>query len=302
MGGGRLPGIGKYRGDYLDLRTLRAAPERPPAGFTRLFVKGADGDAYQLEADGTETALAGGGGGGGAPTTAPYLTTAADAGLSAEVVIPGLAASPDIRVAGASDDEFDTTDTTDPMTGWTTLGAPTAHNINSTALSHYYLKRNSNATNDVVGIYKAVPGLPDTVTCKITDAVLAQGSARIGLMIGVSPPGAMVVFGLAGGGPTGTGPDTGVSYGMIVDNWTNPTTYGSTRTTQVDARAYRYFRFVVASSTDVTAQFSENGKLWITFGTANFNPGFTVAVAGIVANAPASGAAAEGIIDWIRFS
>lgn len=61
MGGNRIPGIGKFRGDYLDLRTLRASPDRPPAGFTRLFVKGADGDAYQLEASGTETALAGGG-------------------------------------------------------------------------------------------------------------------------------------------------------------------------------------------------------------------------------------------------
>lgn len=47
---------------------------------------------------------------GGAPTTAPYITTAADAGLSAEIVIPGLAASGDISGAGGGGigEEYDT--------------------------------------------------------------------------------------------------------------------------------------------------------------------------------------------------
>ncbi len=51
--------------DYVDLRTLKASPKRPAAGWTRLFGKRADGDLYQLEADGTETSLAVVGGGGG---------------------------------------------------------------------------------------------------------------------------------------------------------------------------------------------------------------------------------------------
>lgn len=61
MGGGRLPGIGKYRGDYVDLRTLRTTPDRPPAGFDRLFVKPDKTLAVQKD-DGTIVDLGSGGG------------------------------------------------------------------------------------------------------------------------------------------------------------------------------------------------------------------------------------------------
>jgi hypothetical protein len=57
-GGQRLPGIGKYRGQFIDLSSLRAAPERPPAGKTRLYVK-SDKSLAVLKDDGTEQSLGG---------------------------------------------------------------------------------------------------------------------------------------------------------------------------------------------------------------------------------------------------
>lgn len=48
--------------DYVDLRRLKTAPKRPPLGRTRVYVLDSDGDAYQLEQDGTQTILPGAGG------------------------------------------------------------------------------------------------------------------------------------------------------------------------------------------------------------------------------------------------
>jgi hypothetical protein len=213
------------------------------------------------------------------------------------VTIPGLAIA-DRSAGGGSDDEFDTTDTSDPMTGWMTVGTPTAHNMNSTALSHYYLKKDAAAGIHVAGIQKASPSLPFTVTAKLSDAVHSEGSARAQLMIGVSPPGAMVTLGYAG-----VSAGSGLNWNLAADNWTNPTTYGSVRVAQADVGGgFRYFRFVCAASTDVTMYVSKDGLAWWVYGTANFNPGFTIGAAGLIVNRPASGAAVELFSDWIRFT
>lgn len=78
------------------------------------------------------------GGGGGAPTTAKYVVTAADAGLSNEIVIPAWADHPDIApaVPSAEDDEFNSA-VLDAK--WTTAhtGAPTV-DIDTTWRSHIY--------------------------------------------------------------------------------------------------------------------------------------------------------------------
>jgi hypothetical protein len=85
--------------------------------------------------------------GGGAPTTVPYITTASDGALSAEVVIPGLAGSPDrAGAAGAGfAEEYDS-----GSSGLTWSTAPTTEDVNTTAKSHLYLKATT-ALSDALG-------------------------------------------------------------------------------------------------------------------------------------------------------
>jgi hypothetical protein len=184
MGGGRLPGIGKFKGDYLDLRTLRDSPGRPPAGFTRLWVKGADGDYYQTEADGTETALAGGGGG-GAPTSAEYVTTATDGTLSAEVVIPGLAASPDRVPSGVTSLDFDSS-----TSGLTAIGSPTTFASDTSKPSQLF-EVCTTASALEAGYAAWTPGAAGHAAwCKIIAHNLPGSFARAGVFVAAATPGA----------------------------------------------------------------------------------------------------------------
>jgi len=61
--GNRIPGIGKPRADYLDLRTVKAPPERPPAGITRVYRK-TDKRIYSMDEAGVESGPFSSGGGG----------------------------------------------------------------------------------------------------------------------------------------------------------------------------------------------------------------------------------------------
>lgn len=72
------------------------------------------------------------------PTTTPYVTTAADAGLSAEVVIPGFAGSADIKGAagGGTSHEFDSGETAPTWIA----DAPAVTDIGTTFKSHFYAK------------------------------------------------------------------------------------------------------------------------------------------------------------------
>lgn len=256
-----------------------------------------------LTADSAETTgLKWAAGGSGAPTTAKYLTTAADAGLSAEIVIPGLAGSPDKLPTSpsAGDDEFDTTDTTDPMTGWTTLGILDGLNINSHTLSHLYLKKAANANTRVDGIYKAAT-VPFTITAKVSAHTVRADYSRAGIFIGAATPGDIETCGLV---------HSGIHYQGEVLDMAAPTTLTATiaavsffATSAVGAaRALPwYFRIIVASSTDVTYQISYDGVFWYSL-IANRNPGFTVGSAGLFVNPQNGTTDVEAIFDWVRFT
>lgn len=275
--------------DYVDIPEA-AAPGTPSSGNVRLYAK-TDGNLYQKDDAGTETGLAGGGG--GAPTSAKYVTTATDGTLSAEVVIPGFGSHPDIRVAGTNDDEFDTTDTTDPMTGWTTLGTPTTHDMNSTALSHYYVKQNATASTSWVGIYKANPSIPFTVTAKLASSFARANYSSAGLFVGQATPGNMLVL-LRGHNTT---------PGIIADElFTNPTTF-STQYTSFTGYALGpvWLRIVVTASTNIACYYSLDGLLFTTLETGR-NPGFTVGSVGLACKTENATYAQEAMFDWIRFT
>lgn len=229
-------------------------------------------------------------GGGGGPTD--YVSGPSGSG---QIIIPGLYGSADIRVAGVNDDEFDTTDTSDPMTGWTTMGTPTTHDINSSRKSHYYLKLNAAAGNTTAGIYKATPSMPFTVTVKIAEYMVHTSQGRVCLFIGESTPGKMAAGGWAG--------DNNRYGDLTLDLWTNPTTYGSQIVAPfIFSGGARYLRCVVTSSTVVQFQASLDAFSWWNLGASTLNPAFTVATAGLMVNRGSSGQASELFADWIRFT
>jgi hypothetical protein len=208
--------------------------------------------------------------------------------------ISGLQGSPDIDVSGTNDDEFDAA-----LSGWTNMGTATTQDANSTVKGNYYVKRNASASTTLTGIYKTPPSFPFTVTCKLTDYAALEANSRAGLFVGVATPGALVLIGRVPQSAGSAIVDIGT---VIVDNWTNPTTYGSTRTAANAAIGYWYFRMVVASTTDVSVLISKNGLFFTPFGTQNFNPGITIASVGLCIDPGASGIAVQAAFDWIRFT
>lgn len=231
-------------------------------------------------------------------TTTLALSSAGDAILGQSGIggarISGLQGSPDIDVAAGDDDEFNTTDTSDPMTGWTTLGTPTTHDINSTAKSHYYVKQSATAGTALVGIYKAKsPAF--TVTCKLTDSIFRANNNAAGVFVGEATPGKILA--LERGHFT-----TSTVGGIAFEQFTNPTTWSATHQNLTRyAVGSIYLRIVVTSSTNIAAYWSHNGLSWHVVETGR-NPSFTVGSAGIFAKSENATYDQEAFFDWIRFS
>lgn len=236
------------------------------------------------------------GAGGGAATTDHFILGQggeADSDLSAAVIIPRLSGDPDIRVAGASDDEFDTTDTSDPMTGWTTMGSPTAHDINNTIKSHYYLSINANAGTSFCGIYKAKSS-PFTVTTRFSDYINSGNYNTASLFVAEASPGKMWTISV----------QYSTTAGQIrTESWTGPTS-GSANVvsaTGVVANPPMYFKIIVNSTTNVDFLYSFNGLIYTPLSVA-VNPGFTVGSAGIAAQPISASIVMKLAADWVRFS
>jgi hypothetical protein len=237
-----------------------------------LYIVRSAANTYRFGATGTS------GGGGG---SSDAITGQIGGGGAA---ITGLQGSTDIRVAGGSDDEFDTTDTSDPMTGWTTLGSPT-HDINSTRKGHYYLS-SSAASVALQGIYKAAtPAF--TVTGKLNDYTITTNTAmRAGLIIAEAAPGKLASIGMSNNGI------------LLISNWTSRTVFSSNPGSFTLGYTPTYLRIVVHSSTNVDYQASVDGKVWSSILAAQ-NPGFTVGAAGLFINP--LGSLTEAMFDWVRF-
>lgn len=191
---------------------------------------------------------------------------------------------------GAGDDEFDTTDTSDPMTSWTTLGTPTAHNIHSTVPHHYFVSKASGGIS-LSGIYKAKsPAF--TVTCKLSGNNVQNAQARAGLFVAEASPGKVLTISRASNRAS-----------VQTDIWTNPTTFASTPAGPANDvhEATLYLRMIVASSTNVTTQYGFDGFSWFTQGNA-LNPSMTIGSAGLFIDPASSGDTQQALFDWIRFT
>lgn len=248
--------------------------------------------------------------GGGAPTTTPYVTTASDAGLSAEVVIPGLAGSPDKAPIGANDDEFNTTNGSG-VTGWTSFGTPDTIDENTFVLSHVHLKSNAAANDNHKGIYKAHgAGTAFTVVTKITAGAVTGVGPRFGLYLSHGAPGKFA--GIAG--EIDSSSAFNVYASMI---WTNPTTFGSNPTgvsmalgssnIEVTTGAPTkplWLKLVVTDSAHVQSYMSHNGYFWIAIGASwdtSLGAGNTDYVV-LAVDSNSASIPCEMIFDYVRFS
>lgn len=259
----------------------------------------ADGDVLTWDSTpGEWVAAAPTGGGGGAPTTVPYVTTAADGTLSAEVVIPDLAQDPRIPPGGSADMEFDSGTTI----GGTALGTPTTIDANTTHPGGLYVKKTAASGYALHGRYWTLSGLslslPVTMTVHIRAMTMPNADfMRVGAGFAVASPGACDGMYLEHNGSRylsivgSTTPSSGAGY----------VTQGNELRHQVDNMPL-WLRIVMASSTDVTNYWSTDGKIWTRFGSANRNPGFTIGSVFVAVDPEQTGQDIEAVFGSIRFS
>jgi hypothetical protein len=261
---------------------------RPGSGIA-LSLTDTDGDG---EFDTTTIVNTGAGGGGGSATADAVRNQIGNG----EIVIPGLAASPDIRVAGTNDLEFDTT-----TIGGTALGAPTTINANTTFKSHLYIKKAAAAGFSLQGRYWTVPSTPFTMTAKVTDWTSTKAAfMRVAMGLAEATPGKTEGIYIDGAGANGaslvavissTSPTAGAAYVQA----------GATGADEL-RHAPLYFRVVVASSTDITWYFSYGGLIFRRVAAANRNPGFTIGSYFLSAHPEQATYDMEAAFDWVRFT
>lgn len=230
--------------------------------------------------------------GGGAPTDAEYVASATNGTLSAEVVIPGLAGSPDKRAGGGDDHEFDTS-----LSGWTDVGTVTK-DADSTRLSHLYLETPGNT--GILGIRRTAPSFPATLTASLDARVIETQNNVAGIFVSTSSPGVIVYVGL-------------VFYAandmrIARRKYTDPTTYSSEAlSSTLGALGTTHgrrvlLRILVTSTTSITTSYSFDALNWITVESA-FDPSATITDYGFfVDRNTASGGAVKALFDWGRWT
>lgn len=233
-------------------------------------------------------------GGGG---SADVITLQSGAGSKR---IPGWTQSPLIVPASpnAKDDEFDSTDTNNPPTGWTAMGTLTGVDINSTRKSHLYLKAAANGNYALAGIYKAwTPSAGDTVTAYLSDHSMVGQFQKAMLFVATATPGQV-----AGACTQVVGAGSGANMDEVNSKlYTSPSGGSLTNDfSTVGMPSPLYLRIVYASSTNLVIQASRGGNFWRTINS--FNPAFTVGSYGLCVSPENTTGDVEALFDWIRFN
>lgn len=259
---------------------------------------GSNGDVLQKSAgQAVWGADPGGGGGGGGASTGDHFVVGmggqADTDISNRIVIPGLSGSPDVRVGGTNDDEFDQ-NTSGTPSGWTSFNTPGTVDTN-TFKSHLRIKKTSEGgSHHWRGIYKAAPSIPYTVTAKLSDAAIGWnnyvGHAPIVIMDGTSS-GKLVMW------------EIGYSASRLIrvttwSDWTsfNNTPWGDT-TWQFPGPLY--VRLVVNAANNIDAYMSTGGMAWVKV-ASGISYLSNATYVGLAVDAYSQDA--EEFVDWIRFS
>ena len=219
-----------------------------------------------------------------------------DVDLPNRIIIPRLTSDPDIRVAGTHDDEFDGTSSANPPTGWTSIGAlPDACDVNTTILSHLYIKANAGGSKNMKGFYKAILTPPFTMTARLSGTSYSGNYNQSGILLGDSGPTNLLVLAV--------GSDSSGRW-SIVPGKTTRTTWNNALPGYVQGgvgAGPHWLRFKVNSSTSVDVSYSGDGYIYSYIALA-YNPSFTIANMGLYVNSESATWPCEAAFDWVRFS
>ncbi len=198
--------------------------------------------------------------------------------------------------SGSIWDSFDTTDTSDPIGSWTTLGTPTAHDSNSTARSHYYIRKASASGVGLVGIYKSLSMADgDWVACLLSDHDTHQGGNIAGIFVGESGgTGKILVFAQTNNYSSAN------DRRLVIYRYTDRTTFSTEHQntpSNIDPPIVLAIQRV--SSTDFRMYFSRSGVIYNLMNTSAIDPTFTVGIAGLLIDTNGTGNDPKAIFDWI---
>lgn len=216
----------------------------------------------------------------------PFITTAAEGTLSAEVVIPGLAGSPDIAGAGGggTSEEYDTA-----TTGLTWDSAPTVVDSNTSVKSHLYVKDANAATK--YGYKAWSPAGAFDARCK-----LSLGADQVGasyeFSLFVSDSSAPIANGLLlAFDNNGSNLNRVLAFTVASSSFTQR---GSTYSIYMN---FTYLRITRDGSNNISFWYSQDGLLWSLIATQAHT--FTVAKLGFRIGS-GNATAHYGIADWLR--
>lgn len=219
--------------------------------------------------------------------SAEYLTSAAHAGLSAEVVIPGMAGQADRAGIGGAGVSYEFDSGGSPLT-WS--AAVDTETVDSTIPSHLYIADNGAA--ETLGLYDWAPAGAFDLRCKI--------SLGMDLGTGAGEPGA----GLTAGDTTmANRVYAQISYLGTADNYRiSMFTYASSTFTLrgaaniIGGQNFAYLRIVRDGSNNNTFYYSMDGLTWLLVATQALT--YTAAKAGL--RVAAASVVTTVAVDWIR--
>jgi len=268
---------------HLTLVEQGDTPTTPDAGKQKLFIDSADGKLKRVDESDVVTNIEEAAA--GAPSDAEYLVSASSGGLSVEVVIPGLAGSPDIAGAGGAGVSYEFDSGASPLT-WSP--AIDVENVDSTVKSHLYIEDNSAAES--LGTFDWAPAGAFDIRCKIAlggEVGTSASNISVGLTVGDSTMANRAMISLL---------YIGASDVFQVIAYTYASASFTQRGATNSGRSEMYLRIVRDGSNNVSFYYSSEGKVWLLIATQAFT--FTAAKAGL-RMAPASLVMAAAM-DWLR--
>jgi hypothetical protein len=176
------------------------------------------------------------------------------------------------------------------LTGWTTFGSVTA-NHDSTVPDCVFLET---ASQNVVGVYRALPSLPSTLTLRVDDCYyMTNYCGGLGLFLSAGDP--------ASNGIVKFGPGWGDGNKLQAVRYNNAGSWNSTPGNVDHLFTLPYFvRAIVASATDAEFQFCRGGQVWTTVYDYSSLP-FTATHWGVCLYASAS-TATRGSYPWVHYT
>lgn len=225
------------------------------------------------------------GSGTGAPSTAKYVTAALDGSLSAEIVIPGLAGSPDIAGAAGAGVAHEFDSGASPLS-WSV--AVDTETVNSTIKSHLFVQ--DNGAGETLGTYSWSPAGAFDLRAKVSLGVemgTNANGAGAGLIVGASAMNNFCMIQLIFDGTTEQ---------WQIKAYTYASGYTQRGATSVIGHNSVYFRITRDGSNNNSFYYSLDGLTWLLVATQALT--YTTAKAGLRL-APDSQVTSVAV-DWIR--